>query len=176
MGKKGVEIIDLDVQKLIALLNEALAEEWLAYYQYWIGARVMSGPMRTDVEKELYAHAAEELHHAELLAARIIELDGTPVLSPDEWTSLARCKYESPTDPYVETILLQNLASERCAIQRYESLAQLTDGKDFTTFSIVTEILAEEAEHEHDIESWLEDIRLFRESLVSTMVEKEILG
>ena len=44
------------------------------------------------------------------------------------------------------------------------------------SLATITEILAEEAEHEHDIESWLEDIRLFRESLVSTMVEKEMLG
>ncbi len=167
MGKKGVEIVDLDVEKLIETLNQALSEEWLAYYQYWIGARIMSGPMRANVEKELYEHADEELHHAELLATRITELDGTPVLSPEDWPILSKCKYEAPVDSYVESILKQNLSSERCAIQRYESLAKLTDGKDFTTFSIATQILAEELEHENDIETWLDDIREFRESLIS---------
>ena len=34
MGKKAVEIVDLDVKKLIEILNQALSEEWLAYYQY----------------------------------------------------------------------------------------------------------------------------------------------
>ena len=53
MGKKAVEIVDLDVKKLIEILNQALSEEWLAYYQYWIGARVMSGPMHGEIEKEL---------------------------------------------------------------------------------------------------------------------------
>ena len=170
MGKKAVEIVDLDVKKLIEILNQALSEEWLAYYQYWIGARVMSGPMHGEIEKELYKHANEELNHAEMLANRIIELDGTPVLSPEDWPHLAKCKYEAPVDAYIESVLKQNLTSERCAIQRYEMLAKLTDGKDFTTFAIATQILAEEIDHENDIESWLEDRRVFRESLVAMSV------
>ena len=36
MGKKAIEIANLDVELLIQMLNEALAEEWLAYYQYWV--------------------------------------------------------------------------------------------------------------------------------------------
>lgn len=34
---KAVEIANLDVEKLIEMLNGVLAEEWLAFYQYWIG-------------------------------------------------------------------------------------------------------------------------------------------
>ena len=153
MGKKAIEIVDLEVKKLVETLNQALSEEWLAYYQYWIGARVMSGPMHGEIEKELYKHADEELRHAEMLARRIIELDGTPVLSPEDWPLLSKCKYEAPVDAYIESILKQNLSSERCAIHRYEKLAQLTDGKDFTTFSLATQILADEVEHETDLES-----------------------
>jgi hypothetical protein len=35
--------------KLLNLLNKALADEWLAYYQYWIGAKVVKGPMKDAV-------------------------------------------------------------------------------------------------------------------------------
>ena len=170
MGKKAIEIVDLEVKKLVETLNQALSEEWLAYYQYWIGARVMRVPMQKKKKKEFYKHADEELHHAEMLVRRIIELDGTPVLSPEDWPHLSKCKYEAPVDAYVESILKQNLSSERCAIHRYEKLAQLTDGKDFTTFSLATQILADEVEHETDLESWLDDIRVFRESLVAMPV------
>lgn len=165
MGKKGVEILTLDVKSLIDVLNQALAEEWLAYYQYWVGARVMKGPMHDDIEKELLKHADEELDHAKLLIDRIIQLDGTPVLSPEEWFKLAHCKYLPPVDLNIEAILKQNLGSERCAIQRYEDIANFTNGKDFTTFNIATHILAEELEHEEDIESWLEDMRIFRQEV-----------
>ena len=82
MGKIGIKVSSVDVDKLLEMLNGALAEEWLAYYQYWIGARVMEGPMRSEVEAELLKHADEELEHAEMVAERIIQLGGTPVTNP----------------------------------------------------------------------------------------------
>ncbi len=163
MGKKGVEILNLDVQKLIKMLNEALAEEWLAYYQYWVGARIMEGPMRGDIEPELLVHANEELGHAVLIVDRIIQLGGTPVLSPFEWEKLARCEYEAPADPYVEVVLEQNLRGERCAIQRYKEIADFTNGLDHVTHQIATTILNDELEHENDIEDFLTDIHRMKE-------------
>lgn len=165
MGKKGKEIAGKDVQKLVKLLNEALSEEWLAYYQYWIGARVMEGPMRSEIEPELLMHATQELNHATLVANRIIQLGGTPVLDPKEWSKLGKCLYEAPTDPYVEKVLEQNLRGERCAISRYKSLADLTNGKDHTTHQMATLILGEEVEHEQEIEDWILDIERMREDM-----------
>ncbi|MGQ9818549.1 MAG: ferritin-like domain-containing protein [Candidatus Kapaibacteriales bacterium] len=167
MGRKASQIIGVNVDELLKILNSALSEEWLAYYQYWIGARLMIGPMRAEVEPELLLHANQELNHAVLIINRIIQLGGTPVLTPEDWFKLARCKYEAPTDPYIEVILEQNLQAERCAIQRYHEITQLTDGKDFTTFQIANTILGEEIEHEEDIESWLEDIQRMKEEFKS---------
>lgn len=165
MGKRGIEILGLDVEELIKLLNEALCEEWLAYYQYWIGARMMEGPMRSEIEPELLLHADQELNHAVMVVGRIIQLGGTPVLTPADWMKLARCEYEIPSDPYVLAILGQNLTGERCAIDRYKGLADFTNGKDHTTHQIVTTILAEELEHEQDIEDWIADIERMQEDL-----------
>lgn len=165
MGKKAVEISNLDTEKLIQMLNEALAEEWLAYYQYWIGARMMEGPMRSEVEPELLLHATEELAHAELVVARILQLGGTPILNPDSWKQYAKCVYEEPTDPYIEVILEQNLRGERCAIQRYQEIANYTYGKDHSTYQMATTILNDELEHEHDIEDWLKDIDRLKEDI-----------
>lgn len=158
MKKRSAEALNLDVPKLIDMLNAALSEEWLAYYQYWIGARLLCGPMRSEIESELLTHADEELEHAEKLAERILQLDGIPVSDPQEWTKLARCKYEKPTDGYVETILEQNLRGELCAIKRYEELAAFTDGKDYATFEMAVDILKEEIEHESDIINFQIDI------------------
>ncbi len=158
MGKEAIKISKLDVNKLLEMLNAALAEEWLAYYQYWIGARVMEGPMRSEVESELLVHATEELGHAERVATRIIQLGGTPLLNPSEWAANAKCKYEAPTDPYIETILDQNLRGERCAIERYQGIADYTIGKDYATYQMAIDILNDEIEHEDDIESWIGDL------------------
>lgn len=165
MGKHGINILNIDVQKLIQMLNEALSEEWLAYYQYWIGARLMEGPMRSEIEPELLLHANQELNHAVLVVNRIIQLGGTPVLNPSEWPKLSRCEYEAPVDPYVETILQQNLRGERCAIQRYKEIADFTAGTDHTTHQMATTILNEELEHEQDIEDWITDIERLKDDI-----------
>ncbi len=163
MGKHALNIINLDSEDLIKSLNEALSEEWLAYYQYWIGARLMEGPMRSEVEPELLVHADQELNHAVMVVDRIIQLGGTPVINPKNWFGLAKCAYDEPNDPYIEVILEQNLKAERCAIDRYSKLADMTSGKDHTTHQIVTTILNEELEHEQDIEDWIADLTRMRE-------------
>jgi bacterioferritin len=165
MGNKAVSIVDLDVNELIQMLNEALAEEWLAYYQYWIGARMIEGPMRSEIEPELLLHATEELGHAELVVNRIIQLGGTPVLNPDQWKELSKCPYEEPSDPYIEVVLEQNLRGERCAIQRYQDIASYTYGKDHSTYQMATQILNDELEHEHDIQDFLRDIERLKEDI-----------
>lgn len=165
MGKEAKNIASVDVEKLIGMLNAALAEEWLAYYQYWIGARLMEGPMRSEVEPELLLHATQELNHAVLVVNRIIQLGGTPVINPNEWTKLARCSYDEPSDPYIEVILEQNLKGERCAIQRYQEIADFTAGKDHSTHQMAVQILNEELEHENDIEDWITDINRMKEEL-----------
>jgi len=165
MGKRGIEILKLDVEELIKKLNAALAEEWLAYYQYWIGARLMEGPMRSEIEPELLVHADQELNHANMVVERIIQLGGTPIMHPSEWFNNASCEYEEPSDPYVEIILNQNLRGERCAIKRYEDIANFTSGIDHSTHQMATTILNEELEHEQDIEDWLTDIERMRQEM-----------
>lgn len=39
MGKRGREIVGMDVGKLLDTRNKAFADKWLAYYQYWIGSK-----------------------------------------------------------------------------------------------------------------------------------------
>ena len=125
MARESVKILQgkLDVESLIAQLNAALAEEWLAYYQYWVGALVVEGAMRADVQGEFEEHAEEERRHAQLLADRIIELEGVPVLDPKQWFELARCKYDAPQGFDSVSLLKDNVASERCAILRYQEIA-----------------------------------------------------
>ena len=168
MAKESVKILQgkLDVKSLIDQLNAALSEEWLAYYQYWVGALVVEGAMRADVQGEFEEHAEEERHHAQLIADRIIELEGVPVLDPKKWFELARCKDDSPTAFDSVSLLNQNVSSERCAILRYQEIANFTNGKDYTTCDIAKHILAEEEEHEQDLQDYLTDIARMKESFL----------
>ena len=160
MAQKGREIVKMNVDELINLLNKALADEWLAYYQYWIGAKVVKGPMKDAVIAELDLHATEELSHAVLLTTRIVQLGGTPVLSPAEWMKITNCGYDAPTYPYVEKVLEQNIKGEQCAIKVYSHLLDLTREGDPVTYNIILTILSQEVEHEEDLDALREDLEL----------------
>ncbi len=165
MGRQGAEITGVDMKQLLQMLNEALAEEWLAFYQYWIGARLMEGVMRSEIEQELLIHADQELNHAVLVVNRIIQLEGQPIITPKDWFKFAKCDYMPPDDPYIEVILNQNLEGERCAIKRYKAIADFTTGKDHSTYKMAAQILDEEVEHEEDIQDWLEDIKRLKDDI-----------
>jgi bacterioferritin len=164
MGSIGTKIVKdkLDVDELLELLNKAYADEWLAYYQYWVGAQVVQGPMRGVLESELMEHAGDELRHAGMLVERMIQLGGTPLITPEDWYKHTNCGYEAPTDPSVYALLEQNIKGEQCAIDVYNKLVQMTEEKDPVTHKIVLEILEDEVEHEEDLEAILEDLKMLR--------------
>jgi bacterioferritin len=159
MGTKGREIVGLDIEKLIQLLNKAYADEWLAYYQYWLGAKVAKGPMKEAVIAELTQHAADELRHADMVTMRIIQLGGVPVSRPEDWPKFSNCPYDAPDDPHVRTLIEQNIKGEQCAITVYKSLLDYTAGKDPVTNNIVLQILQDEVEHEEDLQALQEDLQ-----------------
>jgi len=158
MAQTAQHIVKEHREQIVELLNQAFAEEWLAYYQYWIGAKVAVGPMRPAITEEFLEHAEEELKHANDLADRIIQLGGTPVLNPEDWSKMAKCKYEAPTNENVLEILKQNLTAERCAVAHYQQLCDLCHGIDYVTFRLATKILKEEVEHEQEIEDFINDL------------------
>lgn len=160
MGTRGREIVGMDVQEVLRLLNEAFASEWLAYYQYWLGAKLIKGPMKDAVAAELNLHATEELGHAMLLSNRILQLGGTPVLSPKDWFDLSPCSYDAPEDTYVGVLLDQNIAGEQCAISTYKALMDATKDKDMVTYNMALTILTQEVEHEEDLQSLKEDLEM----------------
>ncbi len=158
MGDMARRISKTDVNDLIKTLNEAYAEEWLAYYQYFLGAKLATGILRPSIVEEFEEHAKQEYAHANLLADRIIQLGGTPVLNPDDFSKLAKCKYEIPLNEDTFSLVKQNLDAERCAVGRYQGICDLTFGKDYETYRISEHILKEEIEHEQEMEDFLKDM------------------
>jgi bacterioferritin len=158
MGTKGRAIVAMDVNKVLELLNKAFADEWLAYYQYWLGAKVVTGPMKDAVITELMEHAADELRHADMVSNRILQLGGTPLTTPQEWLDSTNCGYEAPEDPFVKTVLEQNIKGEQCAITVYHNIIEQVGLKDPVTYNIAVQILQDEVEHEEDLQALLEDL------------------
>ena len=158
MGTKAREMVGSDVKEIVTLLNKAFADEWLAYYQYWVGVKVARGQMRNAVVVELEQHAGEELKHAGMLTERIVQLGGTPILKPEDWYKQTNCGYDAPVDPSLEALLKQNIKGEQCAIETYKKLAESMHGKDVVTHHLALDIMKDELEHEEDLEALLNDM------------------
>jgi bacterioferritin len=165
MGTRGREILGMDVNEVLRLLNRAFADEWFAYHQYWLGAKLVRGPMKDAVAAELLQHATEELAHADLVANRIIQLQGKPITQPKLWYEWSGCGYDAPEDDYVGTILDQNISGERCAIEFYDQLMKSTRDKDAVTYNMAMTILEQEVQHEEDLQSLREDLELLVERI-----------
>jgi bacterioferritin len=162
MATRGNSIIKgIEISEVIDLLNKAYADEWLAYYQYFIEAKVVKGIMKDAAIAELTQHAADELRHANMVADRILQLGGTPLLHPQEWFTHTNCGYEEPQAFDVVQILEDSIKGEQCAISVYANLAELTKDKDIVTYDIVSQILADEVEHEEDLQALHDDITEF---------------
>lgn len=163
MGTRGREILQergIDIPQLIKMLNQAFADEWLAYYQYWLGAKVAVGVPKEAVVAELTQHAADELRHAGMVADRIIQLGGVPLLDPKTWFDFSICGYEKPENPDVRVLVDQNIRGEQCAIDVYRKLMEYTRDKDPVTYDMVLQILTDELEHEEDLEAIKADIQM----------------
>jgi bacterioferritin len=162
MAKFGNSIIKgLEIKEIITALNRAYADEWLAYYQYFIEAKVVKGIMKDAAIVELTQHAADELRHANMVADRIIQLGGVPLLNPKEWFSHTNCGYEEPKEFDVVKILHDSIKGEQCAISIYSQLVDMTRDKDIVTYDIVSQILADEVGHEEDLQTLHDDITEF---------------
>ena len=162
MARRGNSIIKgLDINTIITGLNKAYADEWLAYYQYFIEAKVVKGIMKDAAIAELEQHAADELRHANMVADRILQLGGTPLLNPQDWFTHTNCGYEEPKNFDVVSILEDSIKGEQCAISVYSELADMTRNKDIVTYDIVSQILADEVEHEEDLQALFDDITEF---------------
>ena len=166
MAKRGNSIIKgIEIDEIITLLNKAYADEWLAYYQYFIEAKVIKGIMKDAAIAELNQHATDELRHANMVADRILQLGGTPLLNPKEWFTHTNCGYEEPKEFDVVAILEDSIKGEQCAITTYSKIAEIVKDKDIVTYDIVSEILADEVEHEEDLQALHDDITEFVESV-----------
>ncbi len=162
MARVGNSIIkDIEVQEVINLLNRAYADEWLAYYQYFIEGKVVKGIMKDAAITELNQHAADELRHANLVADRILQLGGTPLLHPNDWMKYTNCGYDAPKSFDVVAILEDAIKGEQCAIKTYSEIVDITRNKDIVTYDIVSQILADEVEHEEDLQALHDDITEF---------------
>ena len=138
-----------DLDRVLFVLNQALATEIvcvLRYKRHYFTAKGINAQPAAD---EFLQHANEEQGHADLIAARIVQLGGEPDFNPDSLTGRSHSEYDSSSE--LEEMIREDLVAERIAIASYtEIITWLGDG-DPTTRRMMEEILAVEEEHAEDM-------------------------
>ena len=86
----------LDRDVVLKLLNEALATEIVCVLRYKAHYYLASGINAKSVAAEFLEHANEEQGHADQIAERITQLDGTPNFSPDGLTARSHAEFVTP--------------------------------------------------------------------------------
>jgi len=153
--RQVVEKTGVNVDELVALLVKNAAAELTTFYYYTI-LRVNLIGLQGEGLKEIAETARiEDRNHFEALVPRIYELGGKLPEDMKEFHDCSACPPASlPEDPTDVTAMLKVLVqAERCAVQGYSHICNLTAGKDHRTYGLAQAILQEEVEHE----SWFSE-------------------
>lgn len=145
-----------DLQRVLQVLNEALATEIVCTLRYKRHYYTASGIYSEPVAAEFLQHATEEQEHADKIARRIVQLGGKPDFQPDTLTQRAHAGYDASAD--LVEMIKEDLVAERVAIAAYTEIAQWLGDGDPTTRRVFEELLAQEEEHADDMRGLLERI------------------
>ncbi len=125
--------------------------------QNYIAASVNLDGVRSDViKKSLGADIPAEVMHAQKLAARIKTIGGlVPGSQQFEASQNLLQPKEDTTD--VVSVIIGVIAAEERAIEQYNKIIKLCDGRDYVTQDLAIEILADEEEHRREFVGFLKE-------------------
>jgi bacterioferritin len=142
-----------DRDTVLRLLNEALATELVCVLRYRRHFFTAAGIHAEAIKSEFMTHSLEEQEHADELAARIVQLDGSPNFDPTGLAARSHAEYVECST--LDEMILENLVAERVAIESYKEMISYIGIKDPTTVRLLERILAKEEEHAEDLSSLL---------------------
>lgn len=140
-------------EEIIALLNGALATELVCVLRYKRHYFTASGLENTSIKAEFLKHAMEEEVHANLIAERIVQLNGEPDFNPATLISRSHAEYDDSED--IMAMIKANLISERVAIESYRQMIANIGDSDPTTKHMLISIMAMEEEHADEMKDLL---------------------
>jgi bacterioferritin len=141
---------------VIKILNEALATEIVCVLRYKRHYFMAQGIHADPIAQEFLQHANDEQGHADQIAARIVQLGGSPNFNPEGLLSRSHSEYvEGQT---LVDMIKEDLVAERVAIDSYTEMIRFIGDDDITTRRMLEAILAVEEEHADDLSSFLADI------------------
>ncbi len=142
-----------DVNRTIAILNEALATEIVCVLRYMHHYFMATGVHGRSVANEFKEHADAEREHSDEIAERIQQLGGKPDFNPASLLQRSVSQYiEGET---LADMIREDLIAERMVIEVYQQMIRHFGDNDPTTRIMIEHILSEEEEHASDLSDLL---------------------
>jgi len=137
-------------EKIIAILNDFLADELTAISQYMVHSEMCANWEYKRLHEAIEKRAIDEMKHAEKLIARLLFLEGLPVVSNLK---------EMGIGASVEAQLMNDLAAEAGAIKAYNDGIRLClELGDNGTRELIDSNLKDEEAHLDWLEAQLDQI------------------
>jgi bacterioferritin len=137
-------------EKIIAMLNDFLADELTAISQYMVHSEMCANWGYDKLHEAVEKRAIDEMKHAEKLIARILFLEGMPIVNQLKKMSIGAT---------VETQLKHDLEAEAGAIKAYnEGIRLCLDLGDNGSRELIDANLHDEEEHLDWLEAQLDQI------------------
>jgi bacterioferritin len=138
-------------EKVLATLNELLADELTAVNQYMVHSEMCDNWGYERLHHAIEHRAIEEMKHAEKLIARLLFLEGRPVV-----TKLNEISIGAEVEPQLKN----DLHAEEGAIKSYNAgIRVCVENNDNGTRELLEETLKDEERHLDWIEAQLDQIK-----------------
>lgn len=139
-------------EKILAKLNDLLSDELTAISQYMVHSEMCDNWMYEELHKKVEERAITEMKHAERLIARILFLDGSPVVSNLKKINIG---------PDIEKQFANDLAAEYGAVEGYNDGIRLAyELGDNGSRDLMDSILTDEEDHVDWLEAQLDQIKM----------------
>ncbi len=137
-------------EKVINILNQALADELAAINQYMVHSEICNNWGYPLLHEAIEKRAIQEMKHAEELIERILFLEGQPIV-----TKLSPIKIGKK----IEEMMEYDLGAELDAVKRYQEFSKIcAEEKDMVSKNLVEKFLKDEESHVDWIENQIEQI------------------
>jgi len=152
--------------RVTAVLNQLLADELTAINQYMVHSEMCANWGYDRLHHVIEKRAIDEMHHAEWLIARIIFLEGAPIVSKLNPITIGKM---------VPEMIRNDNDAEVTAISAYNSGVRVAvEAGDEASADLMRKILHDEERHEDWGEAQLEQIQQMGvENYLSEQTEEE---
>jgi bacterioferritin len=139
-------------EKIIAILNNQLSDELTAINQYMVHSEMCDNWGFEKLHKTIEGRAITEMKHAEKLIARILFLEGIPVVSELKKVTIGAD---------IETQFKNDLAAEYGAVKGYNEAVRLSyELNDNGSRELFDSILTDEEDHVDWLEAQMDQVKM----------------